>query len=96
MKESTKLIMWFSVFKISTIPVRKLAMKDAKLKAEDYVSVLGQSRQSCNYYRQFTKLSTTAFYARMKTMEMDESAATRETLAAGEITITANASVSFY
>jgi uncharacterized protein YggE len=71
-------------------------MKDAKLKAEDYVSVLGQkSRQSCNYYRQFTKLSTTAFYARMKTMEMDESAATRETLAAGEITITANASVSF-
>jgi hypothetical protein len=30
----------------------------------------------------------------MKTMEMDESAAT-ETLAAGEITITANASVSF-
>jgi hypothetical protein len=26
-----------------------------------------------------TKLSTTAFYARMKTMEMDESAATRET-----------------
>jgi hypothetical protein len=32
----------------------------------------------------------------MKTMEMDEStAATRETLAAGEITITANASVSF-
>jgi hypothetical protein len=30
----------------------------------------------------------------MKTMEM-ESAATRETLAAGEITITANASVSF-
>jgi uncharacterized protein YggE len=65
-------------------------MKDAKLKAEDYVSVLGQkSRQSCNS----TKLSTTAFYA-MKTMEMDESAAT-ETLAAGEITITANASVSF-
>jgi uncharacterized protein YggE len=35
--------MWFSVFKISTIPeARKLAMKDAKLKAEDYVSVLGQ------------------------------------------------------
>jgi hypothetical protein len=54
-------------------------MKDAKLKAEDYVSVLGKSRQSCNYYRQFTKLSTTAFYARMKTMEMDESAATRNT-----------------
>jgi hypothetical protein len=31
----------------------------------------------------------------MKTMAMEESAATRETLAAGEITITANVSVSF-
>jgi hypothetical protein len=43
--------MWFSVFKISTIPVRarKLAMKDAKLKAEDYVSLGQKSRQSCNY-----------------------------------------------
>jgi uncharacterized protein YggE len=30
-----------------------------------------------------------SLYARMKTMEMDESTATRETLAAGEITITA-------
>jgi hypothetical protein len=54
-------------------------MKDAKLKAEDYVSVLGQSsRQSCNYYRQFTKLSTTAFYADED--KMDESAATRDWL----------------
>jgi uncharacterized protein YggE len=74
---------------------RKLAMKDAKLKAEDYVSVLGQkvgeamtiSDNSQNYQPQ-------PVYA-MKTMAMDESAATRETLAAGEITITANVSVSF-
>jgi uncharacterized protein YggE len=35
--------MWFSVFKIKyQSEARKLAMKDAKLKAEDYVSVLGQ------------------------------------------------------
>ncbi|WP_029596679.1 SIMPL domain-containing protein [Flavobacterium sp. ACAM 123] len=74
---------------------RKLAMKDAKLKAEDYVSVLGQkvgnaitiSDNSQNYQPQ-------PVYA-MKTMAMEESAATRETLAAGEITITANVSVSF-
>lgn len=74
---------------------RKLAIKDAKLKAEDYVSVLGQkvgkamtiSDNSQNYQPQ-------TVYA-MKTMAMDESAATRETLAAGEITITANVSVSF-
>lgn len=75
---------------------RKLAMKDAKLKAEDYVSVLGQkvgramtiSDNSQNYQPQ-------PVYARMKTMAMDESATTRETLAEGEITITANVSVSF-
>ena len=75
---------------------RKMAMKDAKLKAEDYVSVLGQkvgramtiTDNSQNYQPQ-------PVYARMKSMAMDESASTRETLAEGEITITANVSVSF-
>ncbi len=75
---------------------RKLAMKDAKLKAEDYVSVLGQkvgkaltiSDNSQTYYPQ-------PVYAAMKTMAMDSEAAPRETLAVGEITITANVSVSF-
>lgn len=75
---------------------RKMAMKDAKLKAEDYVSVLGQkvgkamtiNDNSQNYQPQ-------PVYARMKSMAMDESATTRETLAEGEITITANVSVSF-
>jgi uncharacterized protein YggE len=74
---------------------RKMAMKDAKLKAEDYVSVLGQkvgramiiTDNSQNYQPQ-------PIYARMKTMAMDESA-TPETLAKGEIIITANVSVSF-
>lgn len=77
--------------------VRKMAMKDAKQKAEDYVSVLGQkvgkaiaiTDNSQNYQPQ-------PVYARLKTMAMasDESAP-RETLAAGEIEITANVSVSF-
>jgi uncharacterized protein YggE len=75
---------------------RKLAMKEAKLKAEDYVSVLGQkigraitiSDNSQTYYPQPIR------YAAMKSMEMD-SAAPRETLAVGEINITANVSVSF-
>jgi uncharacterized protein YggE len=75
---------------------RKLAMKEAKLKAEDYVSVLGQkvgramtiSDNSQTYYPQ-------PMYAAMKSMEMSDSKAPRETLAVGEINITANVSVSF-
>ena len=75
---------------------RKLAMKDAKLKAEDYVSVLGQkvgramtiSDNSQTYYPQ-------PMYAAMKTMEMSDASAPRETLAVGEINITANVTVSF-
>lgn len=74
---------------------RKLAMKDAKAKAEDYVSVLNQkvgkaitiSDNSQVYYPQ------PVMYA-MKTMAISDSAP-RETLAAGEIEITANVSVSF-
>ena len=75
---------------------RKLAMKEAKLKAEDYVSVLGQkvgramtiSDNSQTYYPQ-------PMYANMKSMEMSDSRAPRETLAVGEINITANVTVSF-
>ncbi|MDI6047858.1 SIMPL domain-containing protein [Flavobacterium yafengii] len=75
---------------------RKLAMKDAKLKAEDYVSVLGQkvgramtiSDNSQTYYPQ-------PMYAAMKTMEMSDASAPRQTLAVGEINITANVTVSF-
>ena len=75
---------------------RKLAMKEAKLKAEDYVSVLGQkigramtiSDNSQTYFPQ-------PMYATMKTMEMSDTRAPRETLAIGEINITANVTVSF-
>lgn len=75
---------------------RKVAMKEAKLKAEDYVTVLGQkvgkaltiTDNTQTYYPQ-------PVFATMRKMEMDDSAAPRETLATGEITITANVSVNF-
>lgn len=75
---------------------RKLAMKDAKLKAEDYVSVLGQkvgkalviSDNSQTYYPQ-------PMYASMKSMERMDASEPRETLAIGEINITANVTVNF-
>lgn len=74
---------------------RKLAIKDAKAKAEDFVSVLGQkvgkailiSDNSQNYNPR------PVMYA-MKSKSEDESVP-RETLAIGEIEITANVSVSF-
>ncbi len=75
---------------------RKLAMKEAKAKADDFVSVLGQkvgkailiSDNSQTYSPQPRVFA-------MKAMAMDGAAAPRETLAAGEIEITANVSVSF-
>ncbi|MFV8271414.1 SIMPL domain-containing protein [Flavobacterium sp. GT2N3] len=75
---------------------RKLAMKEAKLKAEDYSSVFGQkvggamtiTDNSQTYYPQ-------PMYAAMKTMEMSDASAPRQTLAVGEINITANVTVSF-
>lgn len=75
---------------------RKMAMKDAKSKAEDYVGVLGQkvgkamviSDNSQSYNPQ-------PVYARLMKTEMSDMVSPRETLAAGEIKITANVSVSF-
>ncbi len=75
---------------------RKLAMKNAKLKAEDYLFGMGQkigkaisiTDNSQNYHPQ-------PVYARMKTMAMSDESAPRVTLAAGEIEIIANVNVSF-
>lgn len=76
---------------------RKLAMKDAKAKAEDYVSVLGQKVGKAILISDNTQTynppAPRMMYA-MKSAAMDESAP-RETLAMGEIEITANVSVSF-
>ena len=74
---------------------RKMAMKDAKQKANDYVSVLGQkvgkaltiSDNSQTYYPQ-------PMYEAMR-MNKSNDDAPKETLAVGEINIVANVSVSF-
>ncbi|MEN2490291.1 SIMPL domain-containing protein [Flavobacterium sp. B11] len=76
---------------------RKLAMKDAKTKAEEYVSVLGQKvgkaftiSDNSQIYR------PQPMYAAMRMKEADSmGGAANETLAIGEIEITANVSVSF-
>jgi len=74
---------------------RKLAMKDAKLKAEDYVSVLGQKLgRAMTISDNSQSYTPQPVFASMKAMSM-EAAAPRETLAVGDINITANVSVSF-
>jgi len=76
---------------------RKLAMKEAKQKAEDYVSVLAQkigkaltiSDNSQAYYPQ------PMYERKMMVSAMSDGEMQRETLAIGEIIIVANVSVSF-
>lgn len=78
---------------------RKLAMKEAKAKADDFVSVLGQkvgkalliSDNSQNYYP-----SPAPVYAMKAVMNDAAEAAPRETLAMGEIAIVVNVSVTFF
>lgn len=76
---------------------RKLAIKDAKAKAEDFVSVLNQKVGKANVISDnsqgYNPQPQPRMYA-MKSMAMDESAP-KETLAIGEIEIVANVSVSF-
>ncbi len=77
---------------------RKLAVKEAKQKAEDLVSVLGQK-----VGRAFTITDNTqAYYPQpqftgmmMKTSYSADAAPPRETLAVGQIEVTSNVSVSF-
>jgi uncharacterized protein len=74
---------------------RKLAIKDAKSKAEDFVSVLNQKVGKAIVISDNSQsFNPQPVMYRMKSMNMDESAP-RETLAAGEIEITVNVSVSF-
>jgi uncharacterized protein YggE len=75
---------------------RKLATKDAKSKAEDFVSSLGQKvgkaiviSDNSQVYMPQPRLFA------MKAMAMDSVEAPRETMAVGEIEIKANVSVSF-
>ena len=75
---------------------RKLAIKDAKAKAEDFVSVLGQKTGKALLISDNSQIYVPQprMYAMKASMTMDE-AAPKETLAIGEIEITANVSVSF-
>jgi len=75
---------------------RKLAVKEAKAKAEDLVSVLGQKVGKAILISDNSQINPPQprNYAMKLSMAMDESAP-RETLAVGEIEITANISVSF-
>lgn len=74
---------------------RKLAVKDAKVKAEDFVSVLGQKVGKAILISDNTQ--TYVPQPRMYAMKaaFDAESAPRETLAIGEIEITANVSVNF-
>ncbi len=74
---------------------RKLAMKDAKSKAEDFVSVLNQKVGKAILISDNSQIyiPQPRMYAMKATF--DAESAPRETLAIGEIEITANVSVSF-
>lgn len=75
---------------------RKQAMKDAKMKAEDYVSVLGQKVGAAITITDNTQVYYPQPVYAMKSMVMEaDSAAPRQTMATGEIEITANVNVSF-
>lgn len=75
---------------------RKLAMKDAKVKAEDYVSVLGQKVGKAFVISDNSQVyQPQPMYASMRMKESADSVPSNETMAIGEIEITANVSVSF-
>ncbi|HLA56107.1 MAG TPA: SIMPL domain-containing protein [Flavobacterium sp.] len=74
---------------------RKLAMKEAKLKAEDYVSVLGQKVGKALTISDNTQVYYPQPMYQMKAMANGDASEQRETLAIGEIDITANVNVSF-
>lgn len=76
---------------------RKLAMKDAKVKAEDYVSVLGQKVGKAFVISDNSQIyQPQPMYAAMRMKESADAMGTsNETLAIGEIEVTANVSVSF-
>jgi uncharacterized protein YggE len=75
---------------------RKLAMKEAKLKAEDYVFVLGQKVGKAIVISDSSQLfRPQPIYEAVVMGDFDAKSAPRQTLAAGEINITANVNVSF-
>ncbi len=75
---------------------RKLAMKEAKLKAEDFVFVLGQKVGKALIISDNSQIfRPQPMYEAVVMGDFDAKSAPRETLAMGEINITANVTVSF-
>lgn len=74
---------------------RKLAVQDAKKRAEDYVSVLGQKVGKALAISENSYMAHPPMYKAMSMDAIGGGMAERETLAIGEIEITANVSVSF-
>jgi uncharacterized protein len=74
---------------------RKLAMKDAKRKAEDYVSVLNQKIGKAILITDNTQSFFAPVMYKADMMVTANSNAPQETLAVGEIEVVANVSVSF-
>lgn len=75
---------------------RKLAMKNAKAKAEDYVSVLGQKVGKAFTINDNTQVyNPRPMYMTEMKMAAADSGEVRQTLAIGEINIVANVTVSF-
>jgi len=75
---------------------RKLAITEAKLKAQDYVSVLGQKVGEAHTINDNTQIVyPQQMYMARAEMKSADSSAVHETAAIGEINITANVSVSF-
>lgn len=75
---------------------RKNAMRDAKQKADDYVSVLSQKVGGALMISDNTQVFYPQPVYAMARMESADAAAPRETLAIGQITVTANVNVSFF
>jgi hypothetical protein len=86
-----------SKFSLLQSEARKLAVKDAKVKADDFVSVLGQKvGKAITITDNSQGYAPQPRYAMMKTMAMsNDESAPRETLATGEIEIVVNVNVSF-
>lgn len=76
---------------------RKQAMLEARKKAEDYVSVLGQKVGKALNISDNTQIyyPVQSMYE-MKAARADDGGAPRETLAIGEIQVTANVNVTFF
>ena len=74
---------------------RKLAIKDAKLKAEDYVSVLNQKVGKAFTITDNSQIHYPSPKYEIRAMAMDSALPQKETLAIGEMDVIVNVNISF-